>query len=151
MQDLPPKDFLLRISYVALLTKEFIILIIRMIMLTLNSLLVFSENPKRLSEFYEKIFESKPGWENGGYTGFQVGSVQIMFGPHDKVHGESKNPERIIINFETEDVEKEFERIKKLGAKVIAKPYHPGEEKDMVLATFADIDGNFFQLATPMK
>lgn len=119
-------------------------------MLNFNSLLVFSDNPERLKEFYEKVFEKKPGWENGGYYGFQVGSSYIMFGPHDKVYGENKNPERMMFNFETEDVEKEFERIKSLGATVIAEPYNPGEADDMKLATLADPDGNYFQLATPM-
>lgn len=120
-------------------------------MLKFNSLLIFSENPKQLAEFYGKVFESKPGWENGEYTGYNVGAGYIMVGPHDKVHGENKNPERLIFNFETEDVEKEFERIKGLGATVVAEPYRPGEEEDMMLATLADPDGNYFQLATPMK
>lgn len=120
-------------------------------MLNFNSLLIFSENPKVLSEFYEKVFESKPGWEQDGYYGFQVGSFYVMVGPHDKVHGKNANPERLIFNFETADVEKEFERIKGLGAAVIAEPYHPDENSDMMLATLADLDGNYFQLATPMK
>lgn len=120
-------------------------------MLNLNSLLVFSENPKKLAQFYQKVFDTKPGWEQDDYTGFQVGNSYFMVGPHDKVKGQSQNPERILVNFETEDVEGEFERIKKLGAKVVAKPYHPGEEPDMWLATFADPDGNYFQLASPMK
>jgi len=113
--------------------------------------LIFSENPKKLSEFYKKVFQQKSIWDEGEYSGFKLGAGMVMVGPHDKVHGASKNPERIIINFETKDVEKEFERIKKLGAKVIAKPYHPMEEKKMTLATFADPDGNYFQLASPMK
>ncbi len=120
-------------------------------MLTFNSLLVFSENPKELSEFYAKVFDTKPGWENGGYTGFQVGEAYVMFGPHDKVHGKNPNPERMMFNLETPEVEEEFERIKELGATVIAEPYHPGEEENMTIATFADPDGNYFQIASPME
>lgn len=120
-------------------------------MLNFNSLLVFSDNPKRLAEFYKKVFDTNPGWEGGDFVGFQVGNSYIMFGPHDKVHGENKNPERMMFNFETEDVEKEFERIKGIGATVIAAPYHPGEAEEMWLATLADPDGNYFQLASPMK
>jgi len=120
-------------------------------MLKFNSLLLFSEKPKELSEFYQKVFKVDPGWSDGGYTGWKLGDGMFMVGPHDKVHGENKNPERMIVNFETNDVKKEFERIKKLGAKVIAEPYAPGEAKEMMLATFADPDGNYFQLATPMK
>ena len=80
-----------------------------------------------------------------------VGSGAVTIGPHDKVHGKSQNPERILINFETKDVEGEFKRIKELGAKVIAEPYHPGEDPSGMLATFEDPDGNYFQLATPWE
>lgn len=55
-----------------------------------------------------------------------------------------------MFNLETEDVEKEFKRIKEAGAKVIQEPYHPGEADSMMIATFADPDGNYFQLMTPM-
>ena len=119
-------------------------------MLKFNSVLIFSENPKELADFYKKVFESDPIWDNGGFTGFQVGGGMIMVGPHDKVHGENKTPERMILNYEIEEVEYEFKRIKDLGAKIVAEPYNPGEDKKMMLATFEDPDGNYFQLATPM-
>lgn len=120
-------------------------------MLNFNSLLLFSEDPKNLAEFYKKVFQKDPEWEEGGYSGFGVGKGMIMVGPHDKVHGKSKNPERLIFNFETKDVEKEFERLKKIGATVVKEPYRPGEDERMLIATLADPDGNYFQLATPME
>lgn len=120
-------------------------------MLKFNSLMLFSEDPKALIEFYKKIFKKDPDWEDGGYGGFQIGDGQIIIGPHDKVHGENKTPERMFVNFETFDVEGEFRRIKELGAKVVKEPYHPGEAEEMMLATFADPDGNYFQLASPME
>lgn len=119
-------------------------------MLDLNSIIIFSENPNKLVDFYKKVLQMDPGWSGGDFTGFKAGVGYLTIGPHDKVYGKSKNPERIIFNFETKNVKAEFERIKKLGAKVIATPYHPGEEKSMLLATFADPDGNYFQLNTPM-
>ncbi|OGG16728.1 hypothetical protein A3D77_04800 [Candidatus Gottesmanbacteria bacterium RIFCSPHIGHO2_02_FULL_39_11] len=75
----------------------------------------------------------------------------VTIGPHDKVKGKSVHPERLQFNFETKEVEKEFERIKTLGTAVIAKPYHPMEEENGTIATFADPDGNYFQLVTPME
>jgi predicted enzyme related to lactoylglutathione lyase len=119
-------------------------------MLKFNSLLLFSEKPDKLAEFYKKVFEKDPEWDEGGYSGFALGEGMLIIGPHDKVHGKNKSPERMLINFETDDVEGEFERIKKLGAKVVAEPYHPGEAEEMMLATFEDLDGNYFQLASPM-
>ncbi len=118
--------------------------------LNFNSILVFSENPGKLSEFYKKVFEKEPDMADGGYYGFLVGSAFINFGPHDKVKGENKNPERIMFNFETSDTKSEFERIKNIGAKVIAEPYTI-EGMDGFIATFADPDGNYFQLVPPWK
>lgn len=120
-------------------------------MLNLNSILLSSEDPKGLAEFYGKILQSKPEWTGGEFVGFPMESGILVIGPHDKVKGKNPNPERVICDFETENVQQEFERIKGFGAQVIAEPYHPGEAKEMTLATFADPDGNYFQLASPMK
>lgn len=121
-------------------------------MLNLNSILIGSDNPKRLAAFYGELLQSKPGWEGGEYIGYAAGNCYLMFGPHDKVHGASANPERVIFNFETTDVNAEFERIKVLdGVAVVQDPYHPGDDQSMTLATLSDPDGNYFQLATPMS
>jgi hypothetical protein len=60
------------------------------------------------------------------------------------VHGQSKNPERTIMNFETSEVKGEFERMKGMGAKVIAEPYSMSADPDFLIATLADPDGNYF-------
>jgi predicted enzyme related to lactoylglutathione lyase len=119
--------------------------------LNLNSLLIFSEDPKNLAGFYQKVLGKKPDWDHESYVGFMAGNTAITFGQHDKVNGMNKNPERIMLNFETKDVRKEFERIKKLGAKVIAEPYQMEMEGSGWIATFADPDGNIFQLMTPWE
>lgn len=120
-------------------------------MLNLNSLIVFSEDPKKLADFYQKILEKDPDMTDGDYIGFTTGKAFLSFGPHEKVKGKSANPERIMLNFETTDVKGEFERIKGLGAEVIAEPYQMGEDWDGWIATFADPDGNYFQLMSPWE
>ncbi|OGG09376.1 hypothetical protein A2154_01130 [Candidatus Gottesmanbacteria bacterium RBG_16_43_7] len=70
----------------------------------------------------------------------------MTVGKHSEIKGVAKEPQRLIINFETNAVKKEFDRIKKLGAKVIAEPY---QMMDSWIATFADPDGNYFQLMSP--
>lgn len=119
-------------------------------MLNFNSILIFTENPSELASFYEKVFQKEPDWKEGEYSGFQAGSGFLTIGPHDKVIGKNQNPERLLVNFETEDVRGEFDRIKELGAKVITEPYNPGESPEMLIATFEDPDGNYFQLMSPM-
>lgn len=120
-------------------------------MLNFNSVLIFSEDPEKLRDFYKRAFQKDPDMGEGGYYGFAVGTAFITIGPHDKVKGKASNPERIMLNLETNDVEKEFERIEKLGAEVIAKPYSMEGMEEYVIATLADPDGNYFQLVTPWE
>ena len=74
----------------------------------------------------------------------------LAIGPHSEVKGKNPQPERIMLNFATADVNGEFERIKALGAEVVAEPYEAGGG-GMVMCTFADPDGNYFQLTTPWE
>jgi predicted enzyme related to lactoylglutathione lyase len=117
--------------------------------MNLNSILIGSEDPKRLADFYTKLF-GKPGWNEGGYTGWQVGSGAVTVGPHDQVKGRNAQPGRIIWNIESADVKADFERFKGAGAKVIRDPYSPDQEPQGLIATFADPDDNYFQLMSPM-
>jgi predicted enzyme related to lactoylglutathione lyase len=120
-------------------------------MLNLNSLLLFSQSPQKLVAFYGRILALEPKWQDGDYSGFAVGACALVIGPHSQVKGQSSNPERILLNFETGDVKGEFHRMKGLGAKVIAEPYRMNEDEDLWIATLADPDGNYFQLVSPMQ
>lgn len=117
-------------------------------MLNFNSVMISSEDPKPLVEFYKKIL-GEPKMEDSGYTGWLIGSGFLSIGAHDKVKGKAKEPERVILFFETKEVKEEFEKMKDKGAKVIAEPYKPDPNGEFWLATLADPDGNFFQLASP--
>ncbi len=118
-------------------------------MLNFNSLMIGSEQPKVLGEFYEKVLGKKPEMASEDKMfGFMVGNAFLSIIEHSKVHGSAKEPERVIINFETKEVENEFERIKGLGATVVQDPY---EIEGMKIATFADPDGNYFQLMPPWE
>jgi predicted enzyme related to lactoylglutathione lyase len=118
--------------------------------MNLNSILIGSENPERLTDYYTKLF-GKPSFEDGGYSSWQLGTGSMTVGPHDQVTGKSAHPGRVIWNLETPDVKGEFERLKAAGATVIKEPYKPGEEFEMWIATFADPDDNYFQIGSPME
>jgi len=119
-------------------------------MLNLSTVMISSEDPKGLSAFYTTVL-GEPQWDDGGYMGWQAGNGMLMIGPHSEVKGRNEMPGRIILNFETPDVKAEFERIKGLGVTVQQEPYQPGGgAEDLWLATFEDLDGNYFQLASPM-
>jgi predicted enzyme related to lactoylglutathione lyase len=114
-----------------------------------NSILIGSEDPKRLVDYYTPLF-GKPGWDDGGYTGWLIGNGGITVGPHSEVHGRNAEPGRLIWNIETPDVKGEFEKLKAAGATVIREPYNFEGAPESWIATLADPDGNYFQLVSPM-
>lgn len=116
-----------------------------------NSILIGSENPQRLVDYYKALF-GEPTWSDGGYVGWQIGSGAVTIGPHDQVHGKNAHPGRIIWNIESADVKGESDRFKAAGAIVVREPYGFGEDADQAqIATFADPDDNYFQLTSPME
>jgi predicted enzyme related to lactoylglutathione lyase len=116
--------------------------------LKLNSIMLGTSDSKTLASFYEKVFGRSADMVEGDFSGWYVGDVMLSIGSHSEVKGVSKDPARVMFNFETKEVKEEFERIKKTGAKVITEPYEMG---GAWIATFSDPDGNYFQLMTPWK
>jgi predicted enzyme related to lactoylglutathione lyase len=114
-----------------------------------NNILIGSEDPGRLVEYYTRLF-GKPGWDEGGYTGWQIGTGSMSVGPHDQVHGKNAHPGRLIWNIESDDVKGDFERFKAAGATVVREPYSFEEAPGAWIATLADPDDNYFQLVSPM-
>jgi predicted enzyme related to lactoylglutathione lyase len=118
-------------------------------MLNLNSVMIGTKQPQVLAAFYEKVL-GKPAEmvdQENGFWGWQVGNSFISVLEHSEMGGNTKDPGRIMLNFETAQVKEEFERIKAAGATVIREPYEMGGG---LIATLADPDGNYFQLINPM-
>lgn len=117
----------------------------------IESVMLFSEDAPRLSEFYkEKVglevdFEGEMGEKNESVYIFKIkhGSGFGIMG-HSKVKGKNKEPQRLMINFEVDDIEEAVKKIEKAGAKKVQDIYHV--EDYGLIATFEDIDGNYFQL-----
>ena len=118
-------------------------------MLNLNSVMIGTKQPEALAAFYEKVI-GKPADmidNENGFFGWQVGSAYLSVLDHSEMTGNTKDPGRVMFNFETSQVKEEFERIKALGGVVIKAPYEMGGGW---IATLADPDGNYFQLVSPM-
>ena len=118
-------------------------------MLNLNSVMIGTKQLRELANFYEKVL-GKPADmvdQEYGFFGWQVGSTYFSLLNHSEMGGKTKDPGRVLLNFETSQVKEEFERIQALGAAVIRAPYEMG---GWWIATLADPDGNYFQLVSPM-
>ncbi|MBI4092154.1 MAG: VOC family protein [Candidatus Levybacteria bacterium] len=116
----------------------------------IEGVLVGSQNAQKLADFYEKTVglkltnEFEMGENNEKGFEFTVkGSSGLYIMDHSEVKGKNKNPERVILNFEVNDIEKEVARLKKAKVKIQQDIYHI--EGYGLIATFVDPDGNFFQ------
>jgi predicted enzyme related to lactoylglutathione lyase len=106
-----------------------------------NSILIGSEDPARLADYYTKLF-GEPTWK--------LGAGAVTVGPHSEVTGTNPQPGRLIWNIESTDVQADFDRFRAAGATVVREPYS-FEGMDGLIATLADPDGNYFQLMSPME
>ena len=119
-------------------------------MLNLNSVMIGTKQTKVLANFYEKVIGKPPDMADSenGFFGWQVGNGYMGVLEHSEMSGNTKDPGRVMLNFETTQVKEEFERIKALGGAVIWAPYQMGGGW---IATLADHDGNYFQIINPME
>ncbi|OGM13002.1 hypothetical protein A3A76_01305 [Candidatus Woesebacteria bacterium RIFCSPLOWO2_01_FULL_39_23] len=117
----------------------------------LESLTLFSENAKQLAHFYQdkvglKITaEAVFGENDEEYYELEAGDgTPIYIIDHSEIKGKNKDPKRFLFNLEVDDIKKAFKKLKKAGVKKIADVYHMQEYG--YIATFADVDGNYFQI-----
>ena len=113
-----------------------------------SGVMLGSDDPTKLGEFYSRVLGA-PGFHEGDWYGWTTGA-QLMIGAHSEVKGKNETPQRIMLTLEVPDVAEAFDELQRHGATVVAKPYRPeDDEEGFWLATLADPDGNFVQLATP--
>lgn len=117
----------------------------------IESITLFSENAKKLADFYkEKVglkmtMEAEVGEEGENLFGFEFeGGPGFYIMDHSKVKGKNSQPERIIFNLEVSDIEEDVKKLDEMGVKKIQDTYHM--QNYGYLATFEDPDGNYFQL-----
>ena len=118
-------------------------------MLNMNSVMIGTKQFDVLATYYEKVIGKPPDMveREDGFVGWQVGNCYLGVLDHSEMGGNAKDPGRVMVNFETTQVQEEFDRIKALGGTVIRAPYKMDQGW---IATMADPDGNYFQLMTPM-
>jgi predicted enzyme related to lactoylglutathione lyase len=116
--------------------------------LNLNNVMIGSAQPEVLGEFYTRVLDRPADMKEENWYGWQIGAMWFSVGEHSEVRDQSKEPQRVILTFESKHVAEEFDRIKGVGATVVKEPY---EIQTMSIATLADPDGNYFQLMSPWE
>ena len=109
----------------------------------IEGITIFSQNASKLAKFYREKVGLKVTFEAAmGENDEELYMFDIV--DHSKVKGKNKTPERTIINFEVGNIKEDVKRLGKMGVKKIQDIYHV--EEYGYIATFEDIDGNYFQL-----
>ncbi len=111
---------------------------------------IWSEDYKKLAKWYEEVlgfkFKESAELPNDSYISFDFGEdTWFWIGMHDKVHGKSKDPYRIMVEFYVESVMDTYEELKAKGVKIIAKPFTVPVDKENWVLTIADPEENILQ------
>ena len=117
----------------------------------IEGITLFSQNASKLAKFYQQkvglkvTFEAVMGENDEELYMFEMPKRSTFYiVDHSNVKGKTKTPERTIINFEVGNIKEDVKRLEKAGVKKIQDIYHV--EDYGYIATFEDIDGNYFQL-----
>lgn len=118
---------------------------------SLDGIEIFSGNATKLAKFYEekvglKIKEEfEMGDKGETYVQMDIGEgSNVAIVDHSKVKGKNKDPHRFTFNLEVKNIEEDVKKLDGAGVKKIKDTYHI--EGFGFIATFEDIDGNYFQL-----
>jgi predicted enzyme related to lactoylglutathione lyase len=114
----------------------------------ISAILIWSEDYKKLAEWYEKklqlkVFEELDYPEDTG-VGFMVGNVYLWIGQHSEVKGKNKDMHRHMFNFAVDSVTQTYKELESRGVKFLATPFKAPTGK--YFATFYDPDDNLIQL-----
>lgn len=99
-----------------------------------------SQDPDRLRAFYIDVV----GLQVDERDGLKLGPARLRFNFHSEITGENVDPARFMLNIFVGDIAAEEARLKEGGVPVIRSAER--EDWGGLVATFADPDGNFFQL-----
>lgn len=116
----------------------------------ISTILIWSEDYERLAAWYKDVFNiheieriDHPD-DTGILFEFPDGQPWLWFGKHSEIHGQNKDPLRIMFNINVDSVDKTYEYLKSKGVKFIAKPFK-APTFDKWFVTFSDPDGNTIQ------
>ncbi len=118
-------------------------------------ILIYSENPDKLMEFYRDVlgFELLEHLDIPGDYGYMlkvVDDLWVWIGKHSEIKGEARENFRHLFNlYPEEGVEHWFNKIKdNPQVKIVAKPYlapFSTSENQVWFSTFLDPEGNCWQ------
>lgn len=111
-------------------------------MLGLRTAIYKVGNLSQATEWYSKVFETEPYFNEPYYVGFNIGGFELGLQQED--NPTTEKPESVLTYWGVEDIDKEFNRLIALGASEHEKPTGVGGE--LKVASLKDPWGNIIGL-----
>lgn len=106
--------------------------------------LIWTADFSAMLAFYRDTLGLRPRSVKPDFANFAWGSFRLSIGTHHDVHGRSRDPLRIMLNFAVADIFAWHARLAGAGVPFLRPPEQ--EEWGGWVATFSDPDGNTVQL-----
>jgi predicted enzyme related to lactoylglutathione lyase len=103
-----------------------------------------AERFEAMAQFYRDQLGLTPRTSKPDFINFDWGGVRLSVGVHDRVHGTSRDPLRMMVNLAVDDIRAAHSRLAAAGVIFTRAP--DAEEWGGQVATFLDPDGNLIQL-----
>ncbi len=97
-----------------------------------------------MARFYRDRLGLRPRTDKPDFINFDWGGLRLSVSVHDRVHGTSREPFRIMVNFSVDDIDAVHARLVAAGV-VFSRPPET-EDWGGRVASFLDPDGNLLQL-----
>src|SRR3989338_2997321 len=115
----------------------------------LEAVLLSSDDAANLAKFYREVVGLKQSAEmeigdkgEKGYD-FDIKGTGLYILDHSGIKGKNPQGARVMFNLEVDDIEKEVARLDSANVIKVQDTYHI--EDYGLIATFEDVDGNYFQ------
>ena len=106
--------------------------------------LVWTGGFRRMLTFYRDTLGLTPRHERATFVNFEWGDFRLSVTAHSDVHGRSRDPLRVMVNFAVDDIHAVHRRLEAAGVGFSRPPER--ERWGGWVATFEDPDGNTLQL-----
>ena len=97
-----------------------------------------------MDRYYVDVLGLLPRTRRDGFVNFELGAQRLTVTTHAAVSGAAREPSRVMVNLETDDIVAEHARLLTAGVTFTRAPER--EPWGGLGATFADPDGNTLQL-----
>ena len=108
-----------------------------------SGIILWTDHLANLRNFYEQLLGLNPHSVREGFIAYKWGDFRFSLGLHSKIEGHTKDPYRIMINFDTQDIKCLSDKLIDNNIECLRKPEQ--EKWGGIVATFRDPDGNIIQ------